>query len=48
MAEIDPYPVAQLQARYGIGKQAVYNRLSALGIEPFKQGQKSYIGADGV
>ncbi|MEW6496338.1 MAG: hypothetical protein AB1589_28020 [Cyanobacteriota bacterium] len=31
-AEIDPYPVSELQNRYGIGKQAVYNRLEALSI----------------
>ena len=45
-AEIDNFPVSQLQNRYSIGKQAVYNRLDALGIKPFKEGNRSYITAD--
>ena len=44
-AEIDNFPVSQLQSRYSIGKQAVYNRLDALGIKPFKEGNRSYITA---
>ncbi|OKH10812.1 hypothetical protein NIES593_22730 [Hydrococcus rivularis NIES-593] len=44
-AEIDNFPVSQLQSRYSIGKQAVYNRLDALDIKPFKEGNKSYINA---
>lgn len=42
-AFIDPYPIAELTNRYAIGKQAVYNRLDALGIRPTKQGNRSYI-----
>ncbi|WP_413176463.1 hypothetical protein [Anabaena azotica] len=48
VVEIDPFPVAALQDRYAIGKQAVYNRLEALDIKPFKQGNKSYIHATDV
>jgi hypothetical protein len=44
--EIDNFPVSQLQNRFSIGKQAVYNRLDALDIKPFKEGNKSYITAD--
>jgi len=43
MIEIDPYPVSELQGRYNIGKQAVYNRLDALKIKPKKHGNRSYI-----
>lgn len=43
MTDIDPYPVAELQSRYGIRKQAVYNRLEALNIKPKKYGNRSYI-----
>jgi hypothetical protein len=43
MVDIDPYPVSELQSRYNIGKQAVYNRLDALHIKPEKQGNRSYI-----
>jgi hypothetical protein len=45
-AEIDPYPVSELQSRYSIGKQAVYNRLEALSIKPYKQGNRSFITLD--
>ena len=45
-AFIDPYPIAELTNRYAIGKQAVYNRLDALGIRPTKQGNRSYITAE--
>ena len=44
--QIDNFPVSQLQSRYSIGKQAVYNRLDALDIKPFKEGNRSYITAD--
>ncbi len=44
--EIDNFPVSQLQSRFSLGKQAVYNRLDALGIKPFKEGNRSYITAD--
>ncbi|MEH2275423.1 MAG: hypothetical protein V7K40_11695 [Nostoc sp.] len=43
--EIDPFPVAALLDRYNLGKQAVYNRIDALDIKTFKQGNKSYITA---
>jgi hypothetical protein len=43
MTDIDPYPVSELQSRYNIGKQAVYNRLEALKIKPEKQGNRSYV-----
>jgi hypothetical protein len=46
MADIDPYPVSELQNRYNIGKQAVYNRLDALKIKPEKQGNRSYISLE--
>ncbi|WP_414528444.1 hypothetical protein [Nodularia chucula] len=48
VVEIDPFPVTALQDRYAIGKQAVYNRLEALDIKPFKQGNKSYVHATDV
>jgi hypothetical protein len=38
--EIDPFPVAALLDRYNLGKQAVYNRIDALGIKTFKQGNR--------
>ena len=44
--EIDNFPVSQLPQRYGIGKQAMYNRLEALDIKPFKEGRSSYITAN--
>ena len=44
--EIDNFPVSQLQSRFSLGKQAVYNRLQQLGIKPFKEGNRSYITAD--
>jgi hypothetical protein len=43
--EIDNYPVADLPSRFDLGKQAVYNRLEALGIKPIKVGKRSYISA---
>jgi hypothetical protein len=43
--EIDNYPVADLPSRFDLGKQAVYNRLEALGIKPTKVGKRSYISA---
>lgn len=33
-ADLDTFPVSDLQTRYAIGKQAVYNRLEALEIKP--------------
>ncbi|MBW4455727.1 MAG: hypothetical protein KME55_25170 [Nostoc indistinguendum CM1-VF10] len=46
--EIDSFPVAALLDRYNLGKQAVYNRIDALDIKTFKQGNKSYITASDV
>lgn len=46
MTDIDPYPVSELQSRYSIGKQAVYNRLDALKIKPEKHGNRSYISLE--
>ena len=43
--EVDNYPVTELQSRYEIGKQAVYNRLEALGIKPSREGKNSYVNA---
>ena len=40
---LDNFPVSQLQSRFNIGKQAVYNRLDALKIKPFKEGNRSYL-----
>jgi hypothetical protein len=39
-------PVASLSDRYGVARSNVYNRLSALHIEPEKQSGKSFINAD--
>ena len=47
-AEIDNFPVSELQNRSNIGIQAVYNRLEALSIKPNKEGNRSYITADQV
>ena len=44
--EIDNFPVSELQSRFNLGKQAVYNRLDALDIKPFKSGNRAYITAD--
>ncbi len=41
--EIDNFPVSQLQSRFNVGKQTVYNRLDALDIKPFKEKNRSYI-----
>ncbi len=44
--ELDLIPVADLPNRYGVVRSNIYNRLSALKIEPEKQGNKAYINAD--
>ncbi len=44
--ELDLIPVANLSDRYGVVRSNIYNRLSALKIEPEKQGNKAYINAD--
>lgn len=42
MAEIDPYPISALQDRYGLSsRQAVYDRINKLGIEPASRGKIS-------
>jgi ribosomal protein S13 len=38
---IDPFPVAALQDRYGIGQAQVYNRMEKLGIKPETRGKLS-------
>ena len=40
---IDRFPVGKLSSRYGLGKTAVYDRLSFLAIAPFRDGRRSYI-----
>lgn len=44
--EIDRIPVNQLMQRYGLVKSAVYKRLTDLGIEPQRVGNKSYVNAE--
>lgn len=46
--EVDNYPVTELQRRYSVGKQTVYNRLDRLDIKPFKEKRRSYVTADQV
>ena len=45
MADIDPYPVSELFARYGKSRDVVYKRLNGLKIRPHKldKGNQSYI-----
>lgn len=45
-AQLDSIPVANLTDRYGVARSNIYNRLSALKIEPEKQGNKAFINAD--
>jgi hypothetical protein len=42
-SEIDRIPVPQLIDRYSLARSAVYTRMNALGIEPEKVGNKSYL-----
>lgn len=44
--ESSHYRVTELQDRFGIGKQAVYNRLEALQIKPIKEKNRSYVSLD--
>jgi hypothetical protein len=44
--ELDLMPVASLSDRYGVARSNIYNRLSALQVEPEKQGGKAFINAD--
>jgi hypothetical protein len=44
--ELDLIPVASLSGRYVVARSNVYNRLSALQIEPEKQSGKAFINAD--
>lgn len=42
MTEIDPYPISALQDRYDLdSKQAVYDRINKLGIQPVARGKLS-------
>jgi hypothetical protein len=43
---IDRVPVNQLPDRYNLVRSAIYTRLDALGIEPEKVGNKSYVNAE--
>ena len=43
---IDRVPVNQLPDRYSLVRSAIYTRLDALGIEPEKVGNKSYVNAE--
>lgn len=45
-AQIDRFPVSDLPARYDIKRTALYERLKALDIKPYKQGNKSYVDGD--
>lgn len=45
-AELDPYPTANLQERYGIGKTTVNERLNVLGIERIKRGTRTFVSLD--
>ncbi len=43
---IDRLPVSQLPARYNLVRSAIYTRLEALGIEPERVGNRSYVNAE--
>ena len=42
-AQLDSFPVSQLQHRYNIVRSAVYTRLEARDIKPEKQGGRAYV-----
>ena len=46
--EFDRLPISSLTDRYGIGRTALYDRLKALGIEPTKDGRKSYLKSEQI
>lgn len=45
-AQLDTFPVSELQHRYKIVRSAVYTRLEALNIKPEKQGGRAYINGE--
>lgn len=45
-ATIDRLPVAQLPERYGISRTVLYNRFSALRIEPERRGNRAFVNAE--
>lgn len=45
-AQLDSFPVGELQHRYKIVRSAVYSRLEALKIKPEKQGGRAYVNGD--
>ena len=45
-AQLDSFPVSQLQHRYNIVRSAVYTRLEALNIKPEKQGGRAYVNGE--
>lgn len=45
-AQLDTFPVSELQHRYKIVRSAVYTRLEALNIKPEKQGGRAYVNGE--
>jgi len=45
-AQLDSFPVSELQHRYNIVRSNVYNRLEALNIKPEKQRGRAYINGE--
>jgi hypothetical protein len=45
-AQLDSFPVSELQHRYQIVRSNVYNRLEALNIKPEKQGGRAYVNGE--
>jgi len=45
-AQLDSFPVSELQHRYNIVRSAVYTRLEALNIKPEKQGGRAYVNGE--
>lgn len=46
--ELDRLPVSQLPARYDLARSAVYTRMGALGIQPQKVGNRSYVNSQQI
>ncbi len=45
-AQLDSFPVSELQHRYQIVRSNVYNRLEALNIKPEKQRGRAYVDGE--
>jgi hypothetical protein len=45
-AQLDSFPVSELQHRYKIVRSAVYTRLEALNIKPEKQSGRAYVNGE--